>query len=78
MGAHTDPERQNVAPNDTSTPHSPHTSTASSASGSRSGNTATTTAEGMPLVTFKMRSNGIYFIYFLPILFIFKCVNLSC
>lgn len=62
MGTHSPAQRNNSS--DLNSPNSPHTST-SSTSISRTGTNAPPSAEGMPLVTYKMRGNGIYFIFFL-------------
>lgn len=61
MGTHAPAQRNNSS--DLNSPNSPHTST-SSTSISRTGTTAPPSAEGMPLVTYKMRGNGIYLFLF--------------
>lgn len=59
----TGPQRNNSS--GSNSPNSPHTSTSSTSVSRQTGNTAPNAAEGMPLVTFKMRGNGIYFLFFL-------------
>lgn len=63
MGTHAPAQRNNSS--DSNSPNSPHTSSTSSTSVSRTVTSAPASAEGMPLVTFKMRQNGIYFYDFL-------------
>lgn len=57
----TGPQRNNSS--GSNSPNSPHTSTSSTSVSRQTGNTAPNAAEGMPLVTFKMRGNGIYFFF---------------
>lgn len=70
MGTQGPSQRNNSS--DSTSPNSPHTST-SSTSVSRTGTSAAPSAEGMPLVTFKMRGNGIYSLFFYIFKNIFFC-----